>query len=89
MVTTKKTPSKTTKFKLRPSLFWDVDPKTIDLKKHARYVIERVMDFGRDEEVRWMRKTYMPDQLREVAKKSRSLMPQSKALWLLLTDKKK
>ncbi|MBI4994134.1 hypothetical protein HZC21_00610 [Candidatus Peregrinibacteria bacterium] len=32
----------------RQSLFWDIDPKTIDLKKHKRYIIERILDFGND-----------------------------------------
>lgn len=75
--------------KLRQSLFWDVDPKKIDLKKHARYVIERVLDFGNDEEVRWMWHTYTRPQIRDIAKKSRVLHKQSRALWLLLTDKQK
>ena len=42
----------------RQSLFWDVDPKTIDPEKHAVYIIERMLDFGRDDEVRWMWKYY-------------------------------
>ncbi|MBI4128309.1 MAG: hypothetical protein HY459_04575 [Parcubacteria group bacterium] len=71
---------------LRPSLFWDVDPKTIDLKRHARYVIERVLDFGNDKEVRWLWKTYSRDQIREVVATSRVLHNQSRALWKLLTS---
>jgi len=31
----------------RQSLFWDVDPKTIDPEKNAKYVIERVLEFGK------------------------------------------
>lgn len=34
--------------RFRQSLFWDVDPKTIDPKKHAQYIIERILDFGYD-----------------------------------------
>ena len=30
----------------RPTLFWDVDPATIDPDKNAKYIIERIMDFG-------------------------------------------
>jgi len=67
--------------KLRKSLFWDVDPDTIDLDKHARYVIERVLDFGNDEEVRWMWNLYSRRQIREVLEDSRVLQPQTRALW--------
>ena len=67
--------------KLRPSLFWDVDPATIDLEKNARYVIERVLDYGNDEEVRWMWDMYPREQIREVVTHSRALQPQTRALW--------
>jgi len=40
--------------KFRQSLFWDVDPKTIDPEKHSRYIIERILDLGEPEEVRWL-----------------------------------
>ena len=69
----------------RQSLFWDVDPKTIDTKKHARYIIERVLDFGRDEEVRWMFKQYSRKTISDVLHKPRSAVgPQSRALWDLI-----
>ena len=75
------------KFSFRPSLFWDVDPKTIDQKKHARYIIERILEFGNDEEVRWLYKRYRRSFVRDVVKKSRVLRPQSKVLWEAVTRK--
>ena len=69
---------------LRRSLFWDTNPERIDLKKNARYVIERVLDFGRDDEVRWMWKLYDKALIRDVVSKSRSLRPETKSLWSLL-----
>lgn len=70
--------------KFRESLFWDTNPEWIDLKKNAQYIIERVLDFGRDNEVRWLRKTYEPGQIKKVVENSRSLRPETKALWTLL-----
>ena len=70
--------------KFRPSLFWDVDPDKIDLQKNAPYVIERIADFGRDDEVRWMWKFYDKALMKKVVAKSRSLRPETKALWTLL-----
>lgn len=73
---------------LRPTLFWDTDPKKINLQKNAKYVIERVMEYGKDEEVRWIWSLYSKDLLREVAYKSRSLSPETKNLWqAILTEK--
>ena len=73
------------KIELRQSLFWDVDPKTIDLKRHATYVIERVLDFGNDKEVRWLWRTYGPSRIRKVLKKSRVLDAKSRNFWELIT----
>ncbi len=67
--------------KLRQSLFWDTDPKKIDLKKNARYIIERVLEFGHDDEIRWMWKTYKKPLLSDVVKKSRSLRADTRNLW--------
>lgn len=70
--------------KFRQSLFWDANPDNIDLNKNAQYVIERIMDFGRDDEVKWLWNHYDKALLRKIVSTSRSLHPQSKALWTLL-----
>ena len=71
--------------KFRPELFWDVDPKTIDKKKHARYIIERILDFGDDKEVRWLWKNYSHKLIREAVEKSRVLHGPTRSLWKILT----
>lgn len=73
---------------LRQTLFWDVDPKTIDVKKHARYIIERIIDYGNDDEVRWLLRTYSSGLVGDVVKKSRVIQKYSKPLWLALTQRK-
>lgn len=65
----------------RQSLFWDVDPKTIDPEKNARYVIERILDFGDETEVRWVVRQYQLSLIRDVINKSRVLHDKSRALW--------
>ena len=67
--------------KFRQSLFWDTNLKNIDKKKHAYYIIERILDFGRDSEVRWMWREYNKKLLKNVVEKSRSLHPQTRVLW--------
>ncbi|MEK7160477.1 MAG: hypothetical protein AAB724_00460 [Patescibacteria group bacterium] len=67
--------------KFRQSLFWDVDPKKINPKRHAKYIIERILDFGNDSEVKWMAKTYSPTLIKQTLKTSRVLHNKSKALW--------
>lgn len=72
---------KPSKIRFRQALFWDVDPKTIDPKKHARYVIERILDFGNDNEVRWVWRTYPVKIIGETVRRSRVLHKKSKNLW--------
>src|SRR3989338_10403853 len=71
--------------RFRPTLFWDVDPRTIDSDKHARYIIARILDFGNDHEVKWMWHQYPKRTIRSVVERSRGLHPQTRALWSLLT----
>lgn len=70
--------------KFRQALFWDTNPDKIDTKKNAQYIIERVADFGKDEEVRWVFNFYERPFLQSIILKSRCLRPRTKNLWTLL-----
>lgn len=70
--------------KFRQSLFWDVNPDKIDAQKNSQYVIERILDFGNDEEVRWLYSYYDRTLLKNIVSKSRCLMPETKNLWTLI-----
>ena len=70
--------------KFRPTLFWDVDPKNIDPRKNAQYIVERVADFGNDKEARWVLDFYAQKLLKKIITRSRSLRPRTRALWTLL-----
>lgn len=74
--------------RFRQSLFWDVNPKNIDPKRHKRYIIERILDFGNDDEVRWMWHYYSKRLIRDVVKHSRVLHSKTKSLWTLLLPQK-
>lgn len=73
--------------KFRPSLFWDTNVKNINTKKNAQYIVERVADFGHDNEVRWVLDHYDKEFLREIIAKSRSIRPETRALWTLMLKK--
>lgn len=74
--------------KFRQSLFWDTNPKNIDTKKNAQYIIERILDFGNDKEVRWLYHFYDKSLLKKTVARSRSLMSETKNLWTILLEKK-
>jgi len=79
-----KTGEKPPKIEFRQALFWDVDPKTIDPDKNAVYVIERILDFGNDKEVKWLWDYYDHDLIRRVTEKSRVLHGSTKSFWDLM-----
>jgi hypothetical protein len=69
----------------KQALFWDVNVETLDPKKHALYVIERVLDFGDDDDIRWLFSFYPKEVIKKSALRSRSaLHKKSKALWTLV-----
>lgn len=70
--------------KFRQELFWDVNPKNIHSQRHARYIIERILDFGNDKEVRWMVQYYDRKLIKDVVERSRVLHAQTRSLWQLL-----
>lgn len=71
--------------KFRRALFWDTDPRQIDPKKNARYIIERILEFGREDEVRWVFTRYPKRTIKEVLHLPRvQISDKSKALWSLL-----
>lgn len=90
MAQSKKTKTKPKKriIKFRQELFWDVDPKKIDPKKHATYIIERILDFGNDKEAQWAYHYYSHQLINKIAKKSRVLSAITRPLWIALTNKK-
>lgn len=72
----------------RSELFWDVDPKKIDPKKHATYIIERILDFGNDKEARWVYHRYPRRLINKIARRSRVLSAITRPLWIALTNKR-
>lgn len=28
------------------NLFWDIDPETLDMERHSKYIVARVLEFG-------------------------------------------
>lgn len=71
----------------KKSLFWDTDINNIDLLKHKRYVIERILKFGTPSDYSWLKSVYSGDEIKEVIKRERSeLDKKSLNFWSRLYD---
>lgn len=69
----------------RKSLFWDTDPALLDIQKNSTYIVERILDFGNDTEVKWLFQQYPSSFIKAVVYAPRSqLHNKSQVLWKLV-----
>jgi hypothetical protein len=71
------------------SLFWDVANETIDFEKHRRWVVQRVLEYGRIEDWRVIRELYGLEGVVEAAQQARTLDPKAHAFLCLISGKPK
>lgn len=71
----------------KKTLFWDTDTNNIDLSKHKRYIIERILKFGDLTDYSWLKGTYSVDDIKEILKRERSeLDKKSLNFWSIFYD---
>jgi hypothetical protein len=67
---------------LRP-YFWETDLARVHRRRHEAYIIERVIEYGDDRAIRWLRQNYTPAQIARVVRSSRAISPNTANLWAL------
>lgn len=65
---------------LRP-IFWDTDINNLDPKKHTRYMIERILQYGLAEHVNWMLKNYTENEIIQAVIQSRIIDRKTANFW--------
>lgn len=67
-------------------LFWETNPGEIDLEQHEPYIIERFLEYGTWEGIRWLRKTYNDERIRTYVLKRgyRTLSKKTLSFWKFL-----
>lgn len=61
------------------NLFWDADPASLDLDRHRKYVVRRVLERGSWADWRLLRRRYGLSEIVEVARDLRTLDPKALA----------
>ena len=64
-------------FPFSRKLFWDYPIENIDLKKHKRYIIERVLTRGFTDDFYMLLKIYTRKEITEALRKSKELDPKT------------
>lgn len=63
------------------NLFWDSDPEKINYQKNAPAVIQRILEFGNPDQVRFMLEKYDRQIISRTLKKCRNLTSKSANFW--------
>lgn len=63
------------------SLFWDTSLDNIHIKRNARYIIERVLEFGDVDALGWLQRVYPTQTIIDVLNVSRSISEKSRNFW--------
>lgn len=66
--------------------FWDVDLNKLNITKHSGFIIERMLEFGNIEVLRWLYNTYPINSIKDTLKKSRALSRKSANFWSIFLD---
>jgi hypothetical protein len=65
-------------------LFWDVNADTFDPFARPVYTIGRVLEYGDDEDVAWLRANFSESEITEVVRHERRLSRRPANFWALL-----
>jgi len=66
--------------------FWEIDFTSLRLPERQTYVIERVLEYGDDQAVRWLKATFAPEAIAEVVRRSRRISKNTANLWALVLN---
>jgi excisionase family DNA binding protein len=63
------------------SVLWDVDLEHLDDTADARFIIRRVLEAGRSDQVAWLFRRYPPEVIENVAEQDRALPRRVAVAW--------
>ncbi len=64
--------------------FWDIDPVKFNPAEYPQYVIGRLLEFGDQEAVRWLRGNFTKEAIEHVVRIERRLSRRSATFWALV-----
>lgn len=65
-------------------LFWDTNISTFQPASYPDYTILRVLEYGDDEAIAWLRTTFSASEIHRVVRTERRLSPKSATFWALI-----
>lgn len=71
--------------------FWDIDFNKLDLKIHYQDILVRILEYGDEKAIDWMKQNFTEGDIADVLFRLRSISPKSANFWALIfgIDRKK
>ena len=71
--------------------FWDIDFDKLDLKTHYQDILVRILEYGDEKAIDWMKRNFTKDDVANVLFHLRGVSPKSANFWALIfgIDRKK
>jgi hypothetical protein len=66
--------------------FWDVKPADLDVEKDWFFIVERLLEYGDDRSLAWLKKNYPDKDIVEVVMKSKKLSRKTANIWRIYYD---
>jgi hypothetical protein len=66
--------------------FWDVKYADLDVEKDWFFIVERLLEYGDDKSLKWLKKNYHDKDIVEVVMKSKKLSRKTANLWRIYYD---
>lgn len=68
---------------LRP-FFWEINLETFEPREYPQYTIGRILEFGTDEAVAWMKSVFTEEEIKKVIREEHRLSRKSANFWALI-----
>ncbi len=65
------------------AFFWDIDAETFDPHLYPVYTIARLLEYGDQKAISWLKQQFSEDLIKSVIRTERSLSPRSVTFWAL------
>ena len=72
------------KNKMNKKLFWDVNLKNNEIQKNASFIIGRILEYGDENDIKWMLQNFKISQIKQILSKKKNLSSKSANYWAFI-----
>jgi hypothetical protein len=66
--------------------FWEIDFAGLSLSERQTYILERVLEYGNDQAIRWLKANFTPETIAAVVRHSRRISRNTANIWALVLN---